>query len=129
MTRRDREHQAARRLTERHGDEMPKRLAEKFDDYAMGPLDGLIACGDAVRRIREPDQYGVFPPTNDQDVDDGLLLLVRARWSFAVDQVAIIEQARANGRTWEEIADLMGVPVSRAKNLLTQLRKQAMPLS
>jgi hypothetical protein len=116
--------EARKRLALRFGSESAKRLAEQYG-CALPDVEAVTSVADAVRMTDEDFKAKATP----EDVDDALLSVARARVQLLVDEQALIEAARANGRSWERIGELLGASEAVAKARPAKLRRAIEDLS
>jgi hypothetical protein len=83
-------------------------------------LEGVASVADA---IRQPESEDYMPRPTPEDVDDALLLVPGARRRLLEYELDIIEAARANDRSWEWIAERLGVSVTVVKARQAKLRR------
>uniref|UniRef100_UPI003F495D57 hypothetical protein n=1 Tax=Nonomuraea sp. CA-252377 TaxID=3240003 RepID=UPI003F495D57 len=95
-------------------------MVEQFGSFGIPPLEGVASVADAVR---QPEGEDYMPRPAPEDVDDALLLVPGARRRLLEYELDIIEAARANDRSWELIAERLGVSVTAAKARPAKLRR------
>ncbi|MEU4574656.1 hypothetical protein [Nonomuraea sp. NPDC023979] len=118
---RHREAQAAcARLAPKFGDAATKSMAKRFEGYAMLSIEAVTAVAGGLRK---PDHEDYMATPTPADVDDALLVVRGVREQLLVDELALIERARANGRSWERIAELLDVSEAVAKARPAKLRR------
>ncbi|MEV1003460.1 hypothetical protein [Nonomuraea sp. NPDC050202] len=87
----------------------------------MPPIECVVEVARAVRAGDERDDW--TPAPTPEDVDDALRAMKNAREQLLADELALIEAARANDRSWDEIGKLLGVPVAAAKTRPATIRR------
>ncbi|MEU6718254.1 hypothetical protein ABZ897_42880 [Nonomuraea sp. NPDC046802] len=112
--------EARKRLAPKYGDEAVKGLVKQFGSFGLPVVEAVTSVAEAVRK---PDNEDYMPTPTPEDVDDALLTIRGARVRLLRDELALIEAARANGRSWERIAELLCVRVSVAKARPANLRR------
>ncbi|TMR22056.1 hypothetical protein ETD86_12875 [Nonomuraea turkmeniaca] len=120
--------EARKRLAPRYGEEVTKRLAEKFG-YEIPAVEAVTNVADAARNADTSDDDGRWPAPTPEDVDDALLSIKAARVLLLEDELTLIEAARANNRSWNQIGKLLGIPVAAAKTRPEALRQEINKLS
>ncbi|MEV4079703.1 hypothetical protein AB0J43_05360 [Nonomuraea fuscirosea] len=113
---------ACKRLAPKFGDEAAKSLAASEYGYALPPVKCVVEVAKGVRRTAEEETKWALLAAP-EDVDDALLVSRSARTQIMEDELALIERARANGRSWERIAELLGVSEAAAKGRPAALRR------
>ncbi|GGT17181.1 hypothetical protein ACFFV7_41140 [Nonomuraea spiralis] len=116
---RHRDVMAARaRLAPRFGDEAAQRLAGQYG-YEVPAIEAVTGVADALCMAGHDDRVEATP----EDVDDALRAVAGARAQLLQDEPALIEAARGNGRSWDDIGTLLGVPVAAAKARPAKIRR------
>ncbi|MFC6018872.1 hypothetical protein ACFP2T_22030 [Plantactinospora solaniradicis] len=94
---------AARRLTDKYGDDMQREL-----EIAMNDGDALRAVSAAVQAELGGKEYRNAVPADQDDCLAALCLAESARRQVDHDELIAIEGARAKGASWQAIGVALG---------------------
>lgn len=107
------EAEARERLTRRHGGDRYHQLNQYGGPYISAtPLECVGYVMDALRYGEDPNT--AYEPASDQDLDDALTLLPRAREELDGNELELTDCARLRGRTWDRIGQITGCGDRRA---------------
>ncbi|RPK32419.1 hypothetical protein EES39_38695 [Streptomyces sp. ADI92-24] len=109
------ERAAQERLTRRHGDERYHSLNQEVGDapyLSASPLECVGYVVEALQHDQGP--RWMEKPATDQDLDDALMLLTRAREELDRQELELIDHARLRGRTWNQVGQSTGYGDRRA---------------
>lgn len=104
-----RQEAARERLTRRHGGDHYRQVNEVIPGaryVSAQPLEVVGMVMDAIHHGDDP--HAPLPPASDEDLDDALSLLGRAREDLDFNELELIDHARLRGRTWDQIGQTAG---------------------
>ncbi|MEU1729254.1 hypothetical protein [Nonomuraea sp. NPDC005692] len=130
----DKRREALRRLIQRQGDDAEREQAARTQSHYW--VDPQRAVSLVALALEEEADFGRrllgYDSISDEDVDAALMAIVDARTAAVQRELIVLHAARARGRTWEQIAELLShslpaptaVTAAQAKARFAALRKK-----